>query len=104
MESNGSFLGKLLLKHTCLKNLVSSIGADPAFPSGGGDNPRGSGMTTYDFADFSKKLHEIKKILVRRGWGAHAGAPLGFATVQLLDVEYQWFQIKFDHILRIFEI
>ena len=39
-----------------------------------GRQPSG-GAPTYDFAKFSEKLHEIEKILGRRG-----GAPLGSAT------------------------
>ena len=33
--------------------------ADPGFPRGGGINPVGA--PTYDFAQFSQKLHEIKR-------------------------------------------
>ena len=40
-------------------------GADPGFPVERGVNPPGA--PTYDFAKFSKKLHEIEKILGRRG-------------------------------------
>ena len=40
-------------------------GADPAFPLGG--------APTYDFVKFSKRLHEIEKILGRWGFG---GGPL----------------------------
>ena len=58
---------------------LSFAGADPGFPVGGGANPPG-GAPTYDFAKFRKKLHEIEKILSRKG-GAHAGrAPLKSAT------------------------
>ena len=32
-----------------------------------GANPPGEGAPTYDFATFSKKLHEIEKILDRKG-------------------------------------
>ena len=41
-----------------------------------GANPWGvgRGAPTYKFAGFSQKLHEIKKILIRRG-GAAPGAP-----------------------------
>ena len=48
-------------------------GADPGFPVGGGANPPG-GAPTYDFAKFHEKLHEIEKILGRRGgraWICH---------------------------------
>ena len=41
--------------------------ADPGFPVGGGANPLGA--STYDFAKFCEKLHEIEKIL-----GGRAGA------------------------------
>ena len=37
-------------------------GANPGFPVRGGAN-----TPTYDFAKISKNLHEIEKILVRRG-------------------------------------
>ena len=40
-------------------------GADLGFPVGRGANPPGA--PTYDFVKFSEKLHEIEKILVRRG-------------------------------------
>ena len=36
--------------------------ADPEFPRAGVTNPRGGGAPTYDFAKFSPKLHEIKRI------------------------------------------
>ena len=39
----------------------SFTGADPGFPVGGGANPA-VGAPTYDFAKFSEKLREIKKI------------------------------------------
>ena len=55
---------------------VQKTGADTGFSVGGGANPRGA--STYKFAGFSQKLHEIKKILVRRrGAGS---APLVSAT------------------------
>ena len=53
---------------------VGSAGADPVFPIGGGANPLGGGASSYKFARFSEKLHEIKKILVHRGacaWVRH---------------------------------
>ena len=49
--------------------LILLSGADPGFPVGGGANP--TGVPTYDFAKFCEKLHEIEKILGRRG--VHAG-------------------------------
>ena len=51
---------------------MNRSGADPGFPVGGGANPRGA--PTYDFVKFSEKLHEIEKILGRRG-GRAPGAP-----------------------------
>ena len=54
-------------------NKASPSGADPEFPVGGGANP--GEMPIYKFARFSQKLHEIKKILVRRRARA-GGAPL----------------------------
>ena len=50
-------------------------GADPGFPVGGGANPLG-GAPTYDFAKFCEKLHEIEKILGRRGGRAPGAPPL----------------------------
>ena len=39
-------------------------GTDPGFPVAGGADPTGvGGAPTYDFAKFSKDLHEIEKIL-----------------------------------------
>ena len=53
--------------------VVTSIpGADPGFPVVGGANP--PGVPTYDFAKFCEKLHEIKKILGRRGGGGPKSA------------------------------
>ena len=45
-------------------------GADPGFPVGGGCQPSRRRAPAYKFARFSEKLHEIKKMLVRRG-GSH---------------------------------
>ena len=43
-------------------------GTDPGFPVAGGADPTGvGGAPTYDFAKFSTDLHEIEKILGRRG-------------------------------------
>ena len=50
-----------------------SAGADPRFPVGGGTDPLGA--PTYGFVNFSQKLHEIEKILGRRGERA-GDAPL----------------------------
>ena len=54
-------------------------GADPGFPVGGGADPLG-GAPTYDFVKFSEKLHEIEKILGRRGGGRAGCAPPKSAT------------------------
>ena len=54
-------------------------GADQGYPVGGGSNLRGGGAPTYDFAKFYEKLHEIEKILGRRGACA-GGAPPKSAT------------------------
>ena len=48
---------------------TSTTGVNTGFPIGGGAKPPGG--PTYDFAKFSKKLHEIEKILVCRG--VHTG-------------------------------
>ena len=45
-------------------------GADPGFPIGGGANPPGGGANLRFCQKFPKKLHEIEKILGRRGEGA----------------------------------
>ena len=42
--------------------------ADPGFPRGGGANSPG-GAPTYDFANFSRKLHEIERIWTPGGGG-----------------------------------
>ena len=49
--------------------------ADPGFPVGGGANPPGGGANIRFFPKFPKKLHEIEKILGRRG-ACTEGAPL----------------------------
>ena len=41
--------------------------ADPGFSVGGGRQPSKKRAPTYDFAKFSEKLHDIEKILDRRG-------------------------------------
>ena len=41
-------------------------GADPGFPVGRGANPAGG--ANIRFCQIFEKLHEIEKILVRRGW------------------------------------
>ena len=40
--------------------------ADPGFPRGGGRQLPG-GAPTYDFAEFSQKLHEIERIWIPGG-------------------------------------
>ena len=73
-------------------------GADPGFPVGGGADPLG-GAPTYDFVKFSEKLHEIEKILGRRG--ARAGCaplnlPLMMPSVKLLFLsKHNWRQTSF---------
>ena len=47
-------------KVRCKMPKVTTTGADPGFPIGGGTNPPG-GTPTYDFAKFCKKLHELEK-------------------------------------------
>ena len=61
-SSFDTFLFTVKIKH--------STGADPGFPVGGGANSWG-GAPTYKLAGFSQKLHEIKKILVRKGRGQY---------------------------------
>ena len=59
-----------------------SAGADPGFPVGGGANPRGGGgAPTYDFVKSSEKLHEIEKILDRRGACTGCAPPLNPSLV-----------------------
>ena len=41
--------------------------ADQGFPQGGGANPP-SGAPTYEFAKFSRKLHEIERIWTPKGY------------------------------------
>ena len=41
--------------------------ADPGFPRGGGANSPGGGAPTYEFVEFSQKLHEIERIWTRGG-------------------------------------
>ena len=45
------------------KKLAHTAVADPGFPRDGGANP--PGMSTYDFAKFSQKLHEIERIWIQ---------------------------------------
>ena len=53
-----------------------------------GRHPSRRGRQHTNMPDFSQKLHEIKKILVRRGVHAE-GAPLGSAT------DYTFLNFKF---------
>ena len=50
--------------------LIVSV-ADPGFPRGGDANSQG-GVSTYDFARFSQKLHEIERIWTPEGGTPHA--------------------------------
>ena len=58
---------------------MTHSGADPGFPVGGGANPPG-GAPTYDFAKFCEKMHEIEKILARKG-GHVLGAAPPYSTI-----------------------
>ena len=60
-------------KYACFREIIylNSV-ADPGFLRGGGTNPRGGGAPTYDFAKFSKKMHEIERIWTR----GHPSPPL----------------------------
>ena len=53
--------------HSLLQCMVPVV--DPGFPPGKGANSPGEGVgaPTYDFADFSQKLHEIERIRTPRG-------------------------------------
>ena len=52
------------LNFLCLLEQLTLIPAvDPGFPRGGGGAP------TYDFAKFSRKLHEIERIWAPGGGG-----------------------------------
>ena len=48
--------------------------ADPGFPRGGGANSLG-GAPTYEFVEFSQKLHEIERIWTPRGRGRASPVP-----------------------------
>ena len=62
---------------------ITRARADPGFSVGGGaDPPRWRGRPTYDFVKFSKKLHEIEKILGRRG----VASPLRSATAEINQI------------------
>ena len=69
--------------------------ADPGLPQGGGANSPGEGAPTYDFAKFSRKLHEIERILTSGGWGEGGGrAPRAPSNVSACGKLYS--QIKFS--------
>ena len=48
--------------------------ADPGFPRGGAPTPQG-GAPTYEFVEFSQKLHEIERISTPRGGARVPCAP-----------------------------
>ena len=60
----------------------TSSGDDPGFPVGRGADPRGG--VTYDFS--KKELHDIEKLLVRKGGGNPLDSPL-VVTFPLLAFE-----------------
>ena len=53
------------------------------FPRGGGANSRG-GAPTYDFAKFSRKLHEIERIWTPGGHVVVKSVPPLFAVLSLV--------------------
>ena len=68
---------------------IDLTGVDPGFHVGGGAKPLGRGAPTYDFVKFSEKLHEIEKILDRKGGGAPGAPPLNPSLFNLFNVS--WF-------------
>ena len=62
---------------------LPNTAADPGFPQGGRQLPRGA--PTYDFAKFSRKLHEFERI-----WVPGGGAPLA-PTPLNPPLEYEMF-------------
>ena len=64
---------------------MKEAGADPGFSVGGGTNSPG-GKPTYDFAKFCQKLHEIEKILGRRGRRAPGAPPLNPPLRSVLNI------------------
>ena len=58
----------------CKYSLQQQIQDFPGGGGGGANSP--GGVPTYDFAKFSRKLHEIERIWVPRGGGGvHSPAP-----------------------------
>ena len=49
--------------------------ADTWFPRGVGANSPGGGAPTYEFVEFSQKLHEIERIWTPGGRGSPAPPP-----------------------------
>ena len=57
------------------------------FPGGGANSPGGGGAPTYDFAKFSRKLHEIERIWLPRGGGrAHLAPPKSATAISGFDL------------------
>ena len=59
--------------------MCNSCSGGSRIPVGGGANPPGGQHTILPI--FFKKMHEMEKILGRKGEGARWGRPLGSATV-----------------------
>ena len=73
-----------MFSQACVTHSVQGVGvpqhataADPGFPQGGGRQllGGGGGSPTYDFAKFSRKLHEIERIRAPRGARAPCAPP-----------------------------
>ena len=74
---------KFFISVLCLLKSTSTVEVfrgGSRIPRRRGRQPSRRGAPAYKFARFSEKLHEIKKILVRRGGGRAGGARLGSAT------------------------
>ena len=52
------------------------------FPEVGGANSPGGRASTYDFAKFSQKLHEIKRIWTPGGRPLRSATVIGFASLR----------------------
>ena len=80
---------------------VPNSAADPGFSQGGANTPVGA--PTYDFAKFSRKLHEIKRIWVPgKGGGAHELEDAGDVCFQPIFLIFQFhavFRIKITKII-----